>query len=152
MQVESPSEDTIGGWMQLRTELWPHIDGGRNEAEARQLLRDMPHAAAVFVMRNNSGEAIGFAEACLRHDYVNGCVTSPVAFLEGIYVKPAFRRQGVARRLCAAIEAWAAARGCTEFASDAAIGNRISQRMHGALGFTETARVVYYRKPLSSDE
>jgi aminoglycoside 6'-N-acetyltransferase I len=63
------------------------------------------------------GELIGFAEASLRHDYVNGCETSPVAFLEGIYVTPANRRQGVAKALCAAVEEWARNQGCVEIAA-----------------------------------
>ena len=37
-------------------------------------------------------------------DYVNGCTTSPVGFLEGLYVAAAARRQGVARALCDAAE------------------------------------------------
>lgn len=32
-------------------------------------------------------EAIGFAQCGLRHDYVEGTDTSPVGYLEGIYVK-----------------------------------------------------------------
>lgn len=148
MWIEPASEATAEDWMRLRQELWPHIDSGRNEAEARQLLHGNPDGAAVFLMRGDDGGVIGFAEACLRRDHVNGCMTSPVAFLEGIYVTPAFRRRRVARRLCGAVEAWAVARGCAELASDAAIGNLTSQRMHGALGFAETERVVFYRKPL----
>ena len=92
---------------------------------------------------------MGFAEAALRHDYVNGCQSSPVAFLEGIYVRPAFRGRGVGRQLVKAIEAWALASGCTEFASDAAIDNTTSHAMHEALGFSETQRVVYFRKVIA---
>ena len=75
-------------------------------------------------------------------------MTSPVAFLEGIYVEPDHRGTGVARRLVAAIETWARQSGCSELASDAAISNVASQQMHEALGFTETQRVVYFRKVL----
>ena len=37
-----------------------------------------------FVALLSGREPVGFAEASLRHDYVNGCETSRVAFLEGI--------------------------------------------------------------------
>jgi aminoglycoside 6'-N-acetyltransferase I len=79
---------------------------------------------------------------------VNGCDTSPVAFLEGIYVRPNWRRRGIARRLCEAVEDWAGAMGCLELASDALLENNASHQMHTELGFEETERVVFYRKPL----
>jgi aminoglycoside 6'-N-acetyltransferase I len=81
---------------------------------------------------------------------VNGCETSPVAFLEGIYVEPWARRQGVAKELVAEVERWAFARGCQEFASDALLDDTDSHGMHVALGFEETERVVYFRKGLAS--
>ena len=84
----------------------------------------------------------------MRHDYVNGTDTSPVAFLEGLYVAPAARRAGVARALVAAVAQWGRAAGCTELASDAAAGNTASHAVHGALGFAETKRVVYFRRAL----
>ena len=85
----------------------------------------------------------------MRSDYVNGCETSPVAFLEGIFVEPSQRRNGMARALCIAVEQWARDRGCREFASDADLSNLVSHRMHDALGFIETERVVYFRKLLA---
>jgi aminoglycoside 6'-N-acetyltransferase I len=84
----------------------------------------------------------------LRFDYVNGCSTSPVGFLEGLYVREAARRRGVARGLVAAVELWASERGCTELASDALLVNAQSQKAHRAIGFAETERVVFFRKPL----
>ena len=45
------------------------------------------------------GSAIGFVEASQRGDYVNGTSTSPVAFLEGLYVEPSARRRALHARL-----------------------------------------------------
>lgn len=70
------------------------------------------------------------------------------AFLEGICVAPGFRGRGIARSLVAEAERWAAAQGCSEFASDAQLDNVSSHAMHRALGFEETERVVYFRKNL----
>jgi GNAT superfamily N-acetyltransferase len=67
---------------------------------------------------------------------------------EGIYVKEPNRRQDVARALIEAVEKWTRGRGCSELASDAWIDNANSHRMHAALGFSETERVVYFRKNL----
>ncbi len=84
----------------------------------------------------------------MRRDYVNGCETSPVLFLEGIYVSPEYRQRGIARLLCEAIANWGREKGCTEFASDVLLENRDSQSFHTALGFDETERVIFYRKLL----
>jgi len=73
-----------------------------------------------------------------------------VACLEGIYVKPAYRRRGIARALCERVAAWARKLGASELASDALLDNTDSHAMHRALGFTETQRVVFFRRTLSS--
>jgi aminoglycoside 6'-N-acetyltransferase I len=95
-----------------------------------------------------SGSAVGFVEASKRVDYVNGTNSSPVAFLEGLYVVQSFRRQGVARALVDSVAKWALAEGCTELASDSLLDNTAAHIAHRALGFEETERVVYFRRAL----
>ncbi|WP_231736678.1 aminoglycoside 6'-N-acetyltransferase [Sphingobium sp. CCH11-B1] len=92
------------------------------------------------------GVAVGLAEAAIRRDYVNGCDTSPVAFLEGIFVDPVARRSGCAQALVDAVIRWGQERGCTELASDADIANQASHAFHRSVGFAETERVVYFRR------
>ena len=77
-----------------------------------------------------------------------GAYTSPVGYLEGIYVEPAFRRCGVAAELVRACEAWARARGCSEFASDTEAENVRSIHFHLSVGFQEANRVVCFLKRL----
>jgi aminoglycoside 6'-N-acetyltransferase I len=108
-----------------------------------------PERYAQFVAYAESDvAAVGFIEASVRTDYVNGTQSSPVAFLEGLYVVPEARRKGVARALVAAVERWGCDVGCSEFASDASIENQLSHTVHRALGFQETERVVFFRKRL----
>ena len=147
MKIERCAQETLDDWVILRAALWPATTEAEHRLEAGALLRRSVQAAA-FLARGSDQTAVGFAEATLRNDYVNGCITSPVAFLEGIYVHPAHRRQGIAGLLCRAVEDWAVEVGCTEFASDVELHNTASQTMHRALGFQETERVVFYRKPL----
>src|SRR5262249_22755976 len=137
--------ETQDQWVGLRFALWPGEDLELMAREAPALLTkpDM-----LVLVAREAGSVIGFAEASVRRDYVNGCETSPVAFLEGIYVTPAHRHRGVARALVAAIESWAKAQGLGELASDALLDNARSHAMHQALGFSETERVVYFRKVL----
>ena len=103
--------------------------------------------AAVFLYREQ-GKAVGFAQCQLRRDYVEGTETSPVGYLEGIYVREEDRRQGIARNLLSACENWARARGCTEFASDCELSNIESQQFHQAVGFDEANRIAVYVKKL----
>jgi len=147
MRIEPCTRDTLGEWIALRAALWPDTTEEEHRQEASDMLQRFGRAAA-FLARTSEGGPVGFAEVALREDYVNGCTTSPVAFLEGIYVDPDHRRTGVARLLSRAVEDWANSLGVSELASDAELHNTISHRMHAALGFEETERIVYFRKTL----
>ena len=96
-------------------------------------------------------EAIGFANVALRHEYVEGCDSSPVAYLEGIYVKPLYRRQGYARDLVEACQLWGKRQGCHEFASDCELNNQTSWAFHLAMGFLEVNRLICFKKSLYND-
>ena len=96
----------------------------------------------------DADKAVGFAQCQLRHDYVEGCDTSPVGFLEGIYVDDSHRRSGVARALLSACEDWARSVGCTEFASDCELDNHDSLAWHLKAGFEEVNRTIWFAKKL----
>jgi aminoglycoside 6'-N-acetyltransferase I len=145
MKIMPVTELLLADWLQLRILLWPdHED--THLLEMRQLL-EQPHTLQLLAY-NDQQQAIAMLEASIRYEYVNGTQTSPVAFLEGIYVLPEYRRSGVATTLVQQVEDWAKQFSCTEFASDAAIDNTISHAMHRALGFQETERVVYFKKKI----
>lgn len=131
----------------MRLALFPDYSADFHRAELEALITCADYGVFVAIA---ASEPVGFAEVALRSDYVNGCDTSPVAFLEAVYVAPDKRRSGGARALIAAVEAWGRARGCSELASDADLANTDSHRMHEAVGFEETERVVYFRKGLGA--
>lgn len=135
------------GWLAMREQLWPHATREEHLDEMARFLRERKRFAQ-FVEYGDGEAPLGFIEVSLRTDYVNGTQTSPVAFLEGLFVVPDARGQGVARRLVAEAEHWATFMGCKEFASDALIGNLSGHAMHAALGFAETERVVFFKKAL----
>ncbi len=139
------------GWLPLRQALWPHRSKVEHIAEMKTFLVQTTRFAQ-FVAYAGTHQAVGFVEASIRGDYVNGTQSSPAAFLEGVYVLPENRCQGIARSLVGAVSAWAVARGCREFASDAALENELSHDVHKSLGFEETERVVYFRKILRPSE
>jgi aminoglycoside 6'-N-acetyltransferase I len=130
-------------WLRMRQALWPEGSAQEHLDEMGEFL-SQPTRFGQFMARSAAGEALGFVEVAVRTDYVNGTASSPVGFLEGVYVEPAARRQGVARALIRAAAAWARAQGCAELASDTLLDNTQSQAVHRCLGFVETERVVYF--------
>ncbi len=148
--IERAGQQHLAAWAALRAELWPDEDANQHRAELAETLSAESSRDFACVALTAAGNCVGFAEAALRSDYVNGCETSPVVFLEGIFVARPHRRSGIAGMLCRAVEDWGRAQGCTEFASDAAIDNVQSHALHRALGFAETERVVYFRKAVGA--
>ena len=101
--------------------------------------------AACFIWYEED-EPIGFAQCQLRHDYVEGTETSPVGYLEGIFIQEEFRHRGFARMLLQECEKWAKGKHCSEFASDCELDNMNSLKFHLAMGFEEANRVICFRK------
>jgi aminoglycoside 6'-N-acetyltransferase I len=139
-------EEHLDGWAALRHLLWDDEPASVHRAEAEEQLADPQRYCNLVAVED--GEVVGFAEGTLRHDYVNGCDTSPVVFLEGICVAPRARRQGLARQLVAAIADWGRAKGCLEFASDTWLENDEGLAFHLAAGFVETGRTITFRQSI----
>jgi aminoglycoside 6'-N-acetyltransferase I len=135
-------------WLRLRRALWPE----GSEAEHAQDIAaffggrgDDP--LAVLVAVDATTGMLGFVELSIRN-YAEGCSSDRVAYLEGWYVVPELRRQGVGTALVRAAEAWARTQGCTEFASDTARSNAVSAAAHAAVGFAEVGEIRCFRKAL----
>ncbi len=103
--------------------------------------------AACFI-KYVDDKPIAFAQCQLRHDYVEGTESSPVGYLEGIFVLEEYRKNGYAAELLAACERWAKEKGCSEFASDCELDNADSLRFHLAMGFAEANRIICFKKAL----
>ncbi len=145
LEVKKAQSADISDIAQLAAKMWDHPV--EELAEEFKALAENPEAALFAAVAKN--EIIGFAQCQLRHDYVEGCSTSPVGYLEGIYVDDRWRRQGVAGALLRACEEWARSKGCTEFASDCELDNADSLRFHQSLGFGEAGRIICFTKRLS---
>ena len=130
----------------LAIQLWPGHDPAELAEEYRALTQD---ADAACFLKYIGGRPVGFAQCQLRHDYVEGTDSSPVGYLEGVFVAEGYRRQGIAAALLAECEKWAKAKGCTEFASDCELDNAESLRFHLAMGFAEANRIICFRKDLN---
>ena len=131
--------------VKLAMELWPHHLAEELAEEFSAIL--VRENAAVF-LAYEGGAAVGFAQCQLRHDYVEGTSSSPVGYLEGIFVLDPYRKKGAAGKLLTACEGWAREQGCTEFASDCELDNTQSLKFHLALGFAEANRIICFTKKL----
>lgn len=141
-QADAADAHTVAA---LAAQMW--TDAGEQtlcDEFARQL-RD-PDCAVFLAFA--AGQAVGFAQCGLRHDYVEGTETSPVGYLEGVFVRADCRRRGLARRLLAFCEDWARAKGCSEFASDCELDNTDSLQFHLQNGFQEANRIICFCKRL----
>jgi aminoglycoside 6'-N-acetyltransferase I len=132
-------------WAEMRAALWPEESVDAHALEIDDILKSGEMWAFIAELEDAS---VGFAEVAIRK-YANGCESQPVPFLEGIWVRQEFRRQGIGAALIRYLEVFLAARGYRELGSDALIDNSISHESHRRWGFSETERVVYFRKPLA---
>ena len=80
----------------------------------------------------------------LRQDYVEGCQNGPTAYLEGIFIIPDYRSQGIGDKLLSFAISWAENRGISQLASDVEFDNQLSQNFHVKYGFREVGRRVHY--------
>lgn len=150
MHITSTANPEDADWLTLRAEFIPEEPLEAQRVFLRRFARES-FSFRAFVAHDDESGLLGFAEVAVRTDFVNGCKHRPALFLEGIYTRPEHRGRGVARALCEAAGRWGLEQGCREFASDVYGDDENSLAAHRGLGFEETEKVVYFRKPLAGD-
>lgn len=130
---------------ELACGLWPDH---KVEEMRPELAETIQKQDAVFFLAYAEEDPVGFAQCQLRHDYVEGTDSTPVGYLEGIYVADGYRKRGIAQGLLSACESWARGKGCGEFASDCELGNAQSLKFHLKVGFEEANRIICFVKKL----
>lgn len=140
------SEQNLEAWVQLGLELWPNNERNELQTEFGNLLR--LGNTQTFLYRVGK-EFVGFVQMSIRTDYVEGSSSSPVGYVEGIYVQESFRKRRIAKRLLQKGEEWARAQGCSQIGSDMVFGNDLSYNFHLGVGFKEASRIVCFIKDLS---
>jgi len=132
-------------WLRMRKALFPDCDDAMQAFEMDRHLAKGDNTAVL--MAESDKAVVGFVELSI-HERVEGSTEDRVGYLQGWYVEPPWRGQGVGRQLVSAAENWTRARGLRVIASDAEIENERSIAAHKALGFQETFRVVQFLKRL----
>ena len=130
---------------ELAFELWPEhtIDELKDETEEY-----ISKKSCVIFLNWDGDIPNGFAQCSLRTDYVEGTETSPVGYLEGIFVREERRNEGIGTELLEACERWARNCGCTEFASDCELSNADGFSFHVRSGFSAVNRIICFTKQL----
>ncbi len=141
------SKSDFKEWVSLGIALWPHYSKKKKALEKTfSEILSSPKQTAFLCKDKN--EAIAFINVSLRFDYVPGCVVSPVGYVEGIFVKTEYRKQGVAKELIKYAEKWAKKQGCKELGSDTELENVNSQKFHKNLGFKHVDTIVHFVKKI----
>ena len=130
---------------EMAVPMWDNDTVDELEIEFSETLNNEPAAFFIKYVKENP---VGFAQCGLRTDYVEGTESSPVGYLEGIFVKEEYRKNGYAKELLCACEMWAKELGCSEFASDCELDNMDSFYFHMAMGFEEANRIICFKKSL----
>lgn len=130
---------------ELALVLWPkHLLEELEEDMSNYILGE---DSAVFI-KYYEDIPVGFAQCTLRRDYVEGCESSPIGYLEGIFVREDYRKKDIGRQLVQSCEEWSKLKGCIDFASDCEINNIGSFYFHKKVGFTEANRIICFHKKI----
>ena len=133
-------------WIDLSLRLFPEHSRDEMVGFYSEIL-DSEREVGFLYKKDN--RYVGYMNLSIRNDYVNGTHSSPVAFIEAIYVLPEYRRQSIARELIAHGEDYARQKGLTQLASDCLLENEPGAEFHIICGFQETERVIYFAKDLA---
>lgn len=135
------SQRNFEKWVELGCKLWP--DSTELREKILKIINSSQDKAFLYM---NEDEYIGFINVSLRNDYVEGSDVRPVGYVEGIYIEPQYRRQGIAKKLLNIGEEWAVKNNCRQMASDTQWDNITSQEFHTKVGFHEAGRIVCFIK------
>jgi aminoglycoside 6'-N-acetyltransferase I len=131
--------------VELALLLWPHHSKEELDQEFTDILSD-PNST-IFI-DYEEGKNLGFCQCQLRFDYVEGTRSSPVGYLEGIFIREEYRRRGIGKKFLEHFEAWAKSCGCSELASDCELSNADSLNWHLKAGFNEANRIICFTKKI----
>ena len=145
MEVIVANNENIKKVANLAQKMWSNYSINDLELEFKEFIKD--DKGIIFALVNKD-EFIGFSQCSLRYEYVEGTNSSPVGYLEGIFIKEEYRKKGYAKELLKYCENWAKEKGCKEFASDCEIDNEISYKFHKKMGFIEANRIICFKKEM----
>lgn len=143
--IEEVTIESVQDWANLASQVW--------QEEPSYLVKEFREGLFPNeFLYQKDGKCIAFLSLSIRYDYVEGAKSSPVAYLEGIYVMEEYQQQHIARTLLEYAKKWARKQGLHQLASDCEWNNVASQVFHQKLGFTEVSRSVHYMLNFTEEE
>lgn len=133
-QIKPMAESDFADWLSMCNQLHTDNTSEQNEKDLRQIQKDSRYEP--FIARHESGKAAGYIELSTRTDYVEGSDSSPVGYVESIFVQPEYRKHGLGRQMIEWAEDWCRQKGFTQLGSDALMDNSDSHAFHKSVGFT----------------
>ncbi len=146
MTIETLTQQNLNDLVHLVIKLWPDCTFDQELKNYERILQSENETVFLGTLQKRY---VAFIHLKLRTDYVEGSNTSPVAYIEGLYVEPEFRKSDIGRTLVRAGESWGKEMGCTQYASDAEEGNDQSIKFHKKVGFKEANRIVCFSKDIA---
>lgn len=141
--IRIATKEDVNNIALLASNMW-----GNKEMLATEFENIIKNNNSVVYLFEVNCNPVAFAQCSLRFDYVEGTSTSPVGYLEGVYVLKEYRKQGIAKQLVKLCEQWASKKGCVQFASDCEITNSQSYNFHIAVGFEEANKIICFKKEI----
>ena len=129
-------------WKAMREEIYSSLSAEFHEKEMKQIF-DSSDWFCYFLI-NEDKKILGLAELSSRN-IVDGCLSSPVAYLEGLYLKKECRGMGLGRKAIEIIKNWCKEKGFTELGMDTELTNLEAQKFFKTVGLQETYRIVQFR-------
>ncbi|MBI2147772.1 GNAT family N-acetyltransferase [Candidatus Woesearchaeota archaeon] len=146
MRVHKVKKEDFESWLEMGLLLWPKYTENELRKEFEKIVASKREEA--FLCDDGNGATIGFINVSIRHEYVPGTTSSPVGYVEGIFVQEQYRKKRIAQTLFWYGEEWAKSKGCKEMASDTELRNEASQKFHERLGFREKSILVHFIKKI----
>ncbi|MBH0160738.1 aminoglycoside 6'-N-acetyltransferase [Fictibacillus sp. 26RED30] len=143
--IKEAKEHDLDSLTELALALWPDIEFIDLRKEFKQLLNSDKDKVIVYLMH---AKLIAFIHISVRSDYVEGSKDSLTGFIEGIYVKPEYRKKGISKKLIEKGESWLKTKGCSQIGSDIEQSNDTSYHFHKSVGFKEVNRLIAFIKEI----
>jgi len=133
-------------WREMRECVYESLSNGFHDKEMSQIIKSEDWHC--LFIKDNGNKILGFVELSSRN-IVDGCLSSPVAYIEGLFIKKENRGNGLGTKTIEAIKIWCKERGFTELGADTELANKRAQKFFNSVGFHETFRIVEFRTKIN---
>ncbi len=145
VQISDYKPGQFDAWSAMTQSLYPEMDKEELKEDLLRLEKDPRYRTFIAQMEEN---IIGFVTLSVRTDYVEGAKSSPVGYIEAIYVRSRYRKSGIAKQLFEKGQIWLKENNCLEVGSDTWLWNTAAQDFHEKLGFKKEDVLVHYIKKI----